>query len=162
MEKKHIICFGDSNTHGYCAETDGRFDENTRWTCLLQAKLGDEYLILEEGLGGRTTCFDDPTHEGLRGLDYISPCLQTHEPVDLLIIMLGTNDTKERFGCSAESLGNCISHWYRLIAGQTGCHYFDANTVVSENTPKDFIHLSKKGHAELANALAGFIPSLFQ
>ena len=51
MEKKHIICFGDSNTHGYCAETDGRFDENTRWTCLLQAKLGDEYLILEEGLG---------------------------------------------------------------------------------------------------------------
>ena len=107
MEKKHIICFGDSNTHGYCAETDGRFDENTRWTCLLQAKLGDEYLILEEGLG-RTTCFDDPTHEGLRGLDYISPCLQTHEPVDLLIIMLGTNDTKERFGCSAESLGNCM------------------------------------------------------
>ena len=215
MEKKHIICFGDSNTHGYCAETDGRFDENTRWTCLLQAKLGDEYLILEEGLGGRTTCFDDPTHEGLRGLDYISPCLQTHEPVDLLIIMLGTNDTKERFGCSAESLGNCmkrlilkaastpycwrraepnilivtpknigmeyeetpaastmgkgcseksagLSHWYRLIAGQTGCHYFDANTVVSENTPKDFIHLSKKSHAELANALAGFIPSLFQ
>ena len=58
MEKKHIICFGDSNTHGYCAETDGRFDENTRWTCLLQAKLGDEYLILEEGLGGRTTCFE--------------------------------------------------------------------------------------------------------
>lgn len=58
MEKKHIICFGDSNTHGYCAETDGRFDENTRWTCLLQAKLGDEYLILEEGLGGRTTRYE--------------------------------------------------------------------------------------------------------
>ena len=45
-------------------------------------------------------------------------------------------------GCSEKSAG--LSHWYRLIAGQTGRHYFDANTVVSENTPKDFIHLSKK------------------
>lgn len=60
-----------------------------------------DYLILEEGLSGRTTCFTDPIHEGLCGLDYIYPCLMSHEPVDLLVIMLGTNDTKERFGSSA-------------------------------------------------------------
>lgn len=47
--KKHIICFGDSNTHGYCAMNDGCFDENERWTCLLQKSLGEDYLILEEG-----------------------------------------------------------------------------------------------------------------
>ena len=99
--KKHIICFGDSNTHGYCAMTNGRFSEEERWTCLLQKKLGEDYLILEEGLSGRTTCFTDPIHEGLCGLDYIYPCLMSHEPVDLLVIMLGTNDTKERFGSSA-------------------------------------------------------------
>lgn len=103
--KKHIVCFGDSNTHGYCAYNNGRFDEEQRWTCLLQEKLGDEYLILEEGLSGRTTCFDDPIHEGLSGLDYIYPCLMSHEPVDLLIIMLGTNDTKERFGVSPACIG---------------------------------------------------------
>ncbi len=111
--KKHIVCFGDSNTHGYCAETGGRFDEESRWTSLLQAYLGDGYLILEEGLSGRTTCFDDPIHEGLSGLDYIYPCLMTHEPVDLLIIMLGTNDTKERFGVSPACIGLGLK---RLIA----------------------------------------------
>lgn len=105
--KKHIVCFGDSNTHGYCAEPGDsigggdRFTESERWTCLLQQALGDRYLVLEEGLSGRTTCFDDPIHEGLNALDYISPCLMSHEPVDLLVVMLGTNDTKDRFYASA-------------------------------------------------------------
>lgn len=99
--KKHIVCFGDSNTHGYRADNNGRFTEKERWTCLLQEKLGEEYLILEEGLSGRTTSFRDPVFEGLSGLDYIYPCLMSHEPVDLLVIMLGTNDTKERFGASS-------------------------------------------------------------
>lgn len=99
--KKHIVCFGDSNTHGYCAATGGRFDESQRWTRLLQKKLGSGYLIIEEGLGGRTTSFCDPLFEGMSGLDYLYPCLMSHEPVDLLVIMLGTNDTKERFSASA-------------------------------------------------------------
>ena len=109
--KKHIVCFGDSNTHGYCADpadcADGgiRFNENERWTRLLQQMLGDGYLVIEEGLSGRTTCFDDPIHEGLRGLDYLYPCLKSHEFVDLLIIMLGTNDCKDRFYASAACIG---------------------------------------------------------
>lgn len=103
--KKHIVCFGDSNTHGYKAATGGRFDEEERWTRLLQKKLGEDYLVIEEGLSGRTTCFDDAIHEGLSGLDYIYPCLMSHEPVDLLVIMLGTNDTKERFGVSPACIG---------------------------------------------------------
>lgn len=117
--KKHIVCFGDSNTHGYCAEpwdcADGtdRFNESERWTCLLGQLLGSEYLVIEEGLGGRTTVFQDPLTEGLRGLDMLFPVLMSHEPVDLLILMLGTNDTKERFGCTAECIGVGME---RLIA----------------------------------------------
>ena len=109
--KKHILCFGDSNTHGYCADpadcADGgiRFTEEQRWTRLLQEALGQGYLVIEEGLSGRTTCFDDPIHEGLNGLDYIYPCLKSHEAIDLLIIMLGTNDTKDRFYASAACIG---------------------------------------------------------
>lgn len=105
--KKHIVCLGDSNTHGYCADpsdtADGgiRFTEDERWTRRLQALLGDEYLVTEEGLSGRTTCFEDPIHEGLSALQYITPCLKSHEFVDLLVIMLGTNDVKERFAASA-------------------------------------------------------------
>lgn len=111
--KKHIICYGDSNTHGYKAATNGRYSEGERWTCLLQQKLGGGYLVVEEGLSGRTTCFDDAIHEGLSGLDYIYPCLMSHEPVDLLIIMLGTNDTKERFGVSPACIALGLK---RLIA----------------------------------------------
>lgn len=98
---KHIVCFGDSNTHGFCAASGERFDETQRWTKLLQKMLGNDFLIIEEGLSGRTTTFEDPIHEGMSGVDYIYPCLMSHEPVDLLVIMLGTNDTKERFGASA-------------------------------------------------------------
>ena len=102
--KKTIVAFGDSNTHGYCSQTGGRFSEEERWTCLLEKYLGGEYRVMEEGLSGRTTVFEDPLFEGLSGLSAISPCLLTHEPVDLLIIMLGTNDTKARFGCNAENI----------------------------------------------------------
>lgn len=94
---KTIVCFGDSNTHGYNSFNDGRFTEKERWTCLLDGYLGEDYRVLEEGLGGRTCVFEDPLFEGLSGFPYLFPCLMSHEPVDLLIIMLGTNDTKERF-----------------------------------------------------------------
>lgn len=119
--KKHIVCFGDSNTHGYCALTNGRFSEEERWTCLLGQLLGEDYLVLEEGLSGRTTCFDDPIHEGLSGLDYIYPCLMSHAPVDLLVIMLGTNDTKERFGSSAACIALGLKRLVAKAVATTDC-----------------------------------------
>lgn len=119
--KKHIVCFGDSNTHGYCAEHGGRFTEEERWTCLLQKQLGDGFLVIEEGLSGRTTCFEDPIHEGLNGLSYLYPCLMSHEPVDLLVIMLGTNDTKERFGASAACIALGLKRLIAKAAATTDC-----------------------------------------
>lgn len=105
---RHIVCFGDSNTHGYYPTTDekgyGRFDENQRWTRLLQKRLGSGYLVFEEGLTGRTTAFDDPLRESMNGLQSIYSCIMSHEPVDLLIVMLGTNDVKERFAADAEEI----------------------------------------------------------
>ena len=127
--KKHIVCLGDSNTHGYCADpadcADGgiRFNENERWTRLLQQHLGDEYLVVEEGLSGRTTCFEDPLHEGLSALNYIYPCLKSHEFVDLLVIMLGTNDVKERFSasaaCVAIAMGRLVKKAQATTTGST-------------------------------------------
>ena len=92
--KKHILCLGDSNTHGYCANpndcADGgiRFNEDERWTCLLQKGLGDNYLVTEEGLSGRTTVFADPLYENLDVFSYFWGLLKSHEYIDLLIIML--------------------------------------------------------------------------
>ncbi len=100
---RRVLIFGDSNTYGY-DPAGGRYDESVRWTCRLQQLLGPDVHIIEEGLCGRTCVFDDPVMPNRRGLDYLSPCMESHGPLDTLVIMLGTNDTKERFCCNANTI----------------------------------------------------------
>ncbi|MCR5732249.1 MAG: G-D-S-L family lipolytic protein [Sphaerochaetaceae bacterium] len=101
---KHILCFGDSNTFGSKTESIGRYDYADRWTIKLNKLLGEDFHIIEEGLGGRTTVFDDPFEPGKRGLDDIDNILDSHKPLDLVIVMLGTNDTKQVFNASVKSI----------------------------------------------------------
>ncbi len=215
--KKHILCIGDSNTHGSCADprdcADGgiRFNEDERWTCLLQKALGEEYLVTEEGLSGRTTVFADPVNENMDVLPHIYALLKSHEYIDLLIVMLGTNDTKERMNATAPTIARgmerlvrkamSVDCWvpgrkpnvliiapppigkgmesssvademgrgavekshqlaacYQAKAQELGVHFLDAafcqfNTV-------DFMHLTRHGHAQLAQRLAELVPTL--
>lgn len=102
--KKRIVIFGDSNTWGYDAKSGGRFNESIRWPMAAGELLGDRYRIYEEGLCGRTTCLNDPFSEGMSGLDYLLPCLQSHSPLDMLVIMLGTNDCKERYSLTGANI----------------------------------------------------------
>ncbi len=210
--KKHILCLGDSNTHGYCADptdcADGgiRFNEDERWTCRLQTALGSDYLVTEEGLSGRTTVFVDPIHESMDALSVIYPILKSHEFIDLLIIMLGTNDVKERFaaneyvigagmerliqraktidcwgtkepnilvvapprigdgfhddvmgnGCVERSRG--VAEQFRIVAERNHVHFL--NAADCEFNHVDFMHLTRKGHAQLAEKLAALVPEI--
>lgn len=101
MEKKRILCFGDSLTWGYNPETHQRFPEEDRWTTVLQEVLGDSYKIIEEGQNGRTIAIDDPAEGEKNGLLYIGPCLESQRPLDYVIIMLGSNDCKRKFAFSS-------------------------------------------------------------
>jgi len=102
---KHILCFGDSNTHGYRPDTfDDRYDYEDRWTIRLGGLLGSGYHIIEDGLNGRTTVFNDPFKPGKRGIDDVYNISITHKPLDLVIIMLGTNDTKQVFNATTKSI----------------------------------------------------------
>jgi len=101
-----VLCYGDSNTWGYDPATLDRFPRDVRWTGVLRRELGDGYLVIEEGLNGRTTVWDDPIEGYKNGKKYLIPCLETHRPVDLVIIMLGTNDLKMRFSVSAYDIAN--------------------------------------------------------
>ena len=101
---KHLLCYGDSNTWGYDPELGERFSRYQRWPGLLQRMLGDRYYVVEEGLCGRTTVFPDPLMNNRCGAEYLRPCLESHAPVDLCILMLGTNDLKTRFGVSAQEI----------------------------------------------------------
>lgn len=111
--KKRIVCFGDSNTWGFNVENMNRFDDSVRWTGVLAQQLGSDYTVIEEGLSGRTTVFDDPLGEGLSGIDYLVPCLLSHSPLDLLIIMLGTNDCKQRFSATAQNIARGMERLVR-------------------------------------------------
>ncbi|MEG2073268.1 MAG: SGNH/GDSL hydrolase family protein [Angelakisella sp.] len=102
---REILCYGDSNTHGYVAGKGTRLPFEARWTGILDKLLGGDFHIIEEGLSGRTTVFDDPIHEGLNGLATLLPIMMTHEPLDTMIVMLGTNDTKDRFCASPTVCG---------------------------------------------------------
>jgi len=99
-----IVCYGDSNTHGYDAATGGRFARSVRWPGVLAAELGGAADVIEEGLNGRTTIWDDPYLDGRNGRAYLLPCLRSHAPLDVLVLMLGTNDLKSIFGRSAAEI----------------------------------------------------------
>ena len=91
---KTILCYGDSNTHGYDPSTGLRYPPHVRWTGVLRGLLGSGFLVIEEGCNGRTTVFTDPEEGWKNGLDYLKPCLNSHKPIDLVILMLGSNDLK--------------------------------------------------------------------
>lgn len=103
-----ILCFGDSNTYG-TNPAGGRFDETVRWPGAIKTLLGDRYRIIEEGLPGRTFVYDDPAEGGYKsGVSYLPACALSHNPIDLFIVMLGTNDAKGRFALSAQAMGSCL------------------------------------------------------
>lgn len=101
MDKKRILCFGDSLTWGWVATPEGapttRFPWGQRYTGVMAAELGEGYEIVEEGLSARTTSLDDPVDPRLNGSAYLPSALASHLPLDLVTIMLGTNDTKSYY-----------------------------------------------------------------
>lgn len=106
---KQILCFGDSNTYGLIPGTQDRYDWDTRWTGRLHQKIQAKgYRVIEEGLCGRTTVFEDPLRDGRRGTALLSVLLETHKPVDTVVLMLGTNDCKVVYDASAEVIGKGV------------------------------------------------------
>ena len=102
--EKNILCFGDSNTYGESPEGGGRYPREIRWTGLLQKRLGDGFHIIEEGLNGRTSVWEDPVEGNKCGICQLPTVVESHTPLDLLIIMLGTNDLKRRFSATATDI----------------------------------------------------------
>jgi len=119
---KNILCFGDSNTFGYDPASGGRYALQERWTGILQKALGEEYRILEEGCNGRTTCFEDPFDPHKNGSLALPVCLESHRPLELVILCLGTNDLKTRFHLSANDIargmGNLVKTTQQFKYGE--------------------------------------------
>ena len=123
---KTIVCYGDSNTWG-CPPLEqwqvvARYGPEVRWGSVLRTTLGSAYWVVEEGLGGRTTVWDDPIEgEHKNGKRYLLPCLESHAPINLVALLLGTNDLKHKFGHSAADIaagaGTLVDLILRITSG---------------------------------------------
>jgi lysophospholipase L1-like esterase len=110
-EAVRVLCFGDSNTWGYISGTGHeRFLSNERWPGILQKTLGTDYEIIEEGLNSRAISQEDwrPGKEGRNAMPYIIPCLDTHDPLDWIVIMLGSNELKGEYNLQVEDIKSAL------------------------------------------------------
>jgi lysophospholipase L1-like esterase len=123
---KTIVCFGDSNSYGTPGMPHpdfwGRFGPDERWPGVMRLALGSGYTVIEEALPGRTTVHDDPIEGADRnGLKALPIVLGSHRPIDLVVIMLGTNDLKTRFSVTPEDIANSVGILVKFVqASQAG------------------------------------------
>lgn len=117
-----VLCYGDSNTWGQNDDKNvaGRYDAESRWTGILQKQLGEDYYVIEEGLGGRTTDLEhyNPAKPSRNGFTYFVPCLTSHSPLDWVVIMLGTNDLKMQYSRSVEDIAKALNKYVDTIRGE--------------------------------------------
>ena len=118
---KRILCFGDSNTWGLIPGTDKRFADGVRWTSIIRNDLEQSgYEIIEEGLCGRTTVFEDPDRIGRAGDKLLPVFLESHAPLDMVIIMLGTNDCKPVYNADAETIAHGAERLIKQVRAYAG------------------------------------------
>lgn len=112
---KRILCYGDSNTYGQVPITKERYASDVRWTGQLQRILGPDFEILEEGLGSRTTRLEYADKQGRNGESYLLPCLESQNPLDVIVLFLGTNDLKEVFHQKPVDIAASIQHLIQIV-----------------------------------------------
>ena len=115
MSARTVLCYGDSNTHGWRPDGGGRWPLEVRWTGVLAAELRPGWRVLEEGLNSRTTVHDDPLTPHRNGRTYLAPCLASHAPLDAVAIFLGMNDLKARFAVGASDIAAGVGALAELV-----------------------------------------------
>lgn len=117
-----VLCYGDSNTHGTppmpSLTASGRLGRGERWPGVLATDLGAGWTVIEEGLPGRTTVHSDPVEgEWKNGLAVLPAVLESHAPIDVVVLMLGTNDLKLRFNVPPVQIATSVERLVRLVRG---------------------------------------------
>lgn len=136
-----IMVYGDSLTWGYDAATGGRFPVGEVWPALMAAELGADVEVVVEALPGRTTVFDSPYAPGRNGAELLLPLLQSHAPLDLVILMLGTNDLQEPLELSARHAASGL--WTLIdIALRSACGPRGEAPQVLALSPPHLVHPS--------------------
>lgn len=158
---KSVLCFGDSITWGYDPRTAERFDIHTRWPGVMRDELGHDYHVVEEGLCGRTTIWENEFLPGRNGLTMLPAILASHAPIDLVIVMLGTNDIQPTLGRTpqdvARGAGRLIETARASLCGPGGMPprtLLVAPPAITE--VQGFMRIAFDGVVEKSRELAGW------
>lgn len=169
MTIRHILCFGDSLTWGWVPVEEGtpstRYAANERWTGVLAAALGGSWNVIEEGLSARTTAICDPNDPRLDGSAYLPAALASHMPLDLVIVMLGTNDTKSAYRRTAHDIALGMAKLESQIAksaGGVGTAYPAPATLIVAPPPLGKISGWLGAQFEGAHAKAEALPEQYR
>ncbi|ROR99932.1 lysophospholipase L1-like esterase [Sinobacterium caligoides] len=144
---KNILCFGDSNTWGHDPATCLRYPWHVRWTGVLQNKLGSNFRVIEEGLPGRNSGFDEPGRDFRNAARYLPMLLESHRPLDLVVIMLGTNDLKSQFNLTPSDISQSVKRLCKMVL----------NSEFVENANAQILLIAPTHVADMPEEVMGFI-----
>ncbi|MHA1179722.1 MAG: GDSL-type esterase/lipase family protein [Alphaproteobacteria bacterium] len=180
---KSILCFGDSITWGYNPKNGTRYPPEDRWPRVFEAAAQGRARVIEEALNGRTTATDEPTRPCRNGLAMFPALLEAHAPLDVVIIMLGTNDSAPCYGLTAGRIAfNCVAlirlnaemsllysggqatsrglaAAYDSIAKRFGISFIDAGKIIKVSAV-DGVHLDREDQRKLGQAVADVVTPL--
>lgn len=116
---RRLLCFGDSNTWGHNPDAgireELRYGDEIRYTGRLSKLLAGKWTVIEEGLCGRSTVFDDPLTPFCNGKKALPPCLKSQEPLDGVVLMLGTNDVRTLFHANVKEIGRGMELLIQMV-----------------------------------------------
>lgn len=149
---KTILCYGDSLTWGYDAASLGRHALADRWPSVLGAEFGGDVEVIAEGLNGRTTAFDDHLAGADRnGARVLPTILTSHAPLDLVIVMLGSNDMKPWIHCNPVAAKQGVQRLIDIVRGHDYPFDWDAPQILIVAPPA----VSRTDNAEFKEMFAG-------
>lgn len=174
-DKIQILCYGDSNTWGCIGRwkdsnhPSERYDTEHRWPDVLQADLGEDYHVISEGLGGRTTIYNKPDEPWKNGETYLKPCLYSHRPLDLVIVMLGTNDLTAKCDMTPGELSVGITRLVNQIQEAWSCGRGEkspkilvlAPTEVQPSSPEGRVNVYEKFRKDIGRNLSRMFPEVY-
>lgn len=140
MKKKKIICYGDSNTFGYNPKDSSRFDENNRWTAIMQKNLEKEYIVINEGVCDRTGFVDNPKGFLFSASKHFPKFIEKSEEIDLLILWLGTNDLQFQYNINIEMIENGLINLIELAKTKAKNIIIISPVVLNENVLKGYFN----------------------
>ena len=175
-DKIQVLCYGDSNTWGCIGRwkdlpiPSERFDAQHRWPSVLQSRLGDDYNVISEGLCGRTTIYYKDELQYKSGEYYLLPCLITHRPLDIVVIMLGTNDLQIKKDITEEEMPIGISKLVDIIQDSPQCGRGNippeilliAPPEIKPSHPDGRVHVYAKFRGDIGRDLSLKFPQVYK